>query len=86
MEKKDPLDFSTYDIAYIDKIINKHEMKPEIARLIVLYSKGVNNGLTVYWFLDRVTEYINRFNPRDLERAQDLLEGFHHKYVVPFGR
>lgn len=86
MKKKDPLDFSMYDIAYMDKIIKKHDMRPEVARFIVLYSKGINDGLTVYWFLDRLTEYIARFNPYDLQVAKNLIEGFHHKYVVPFGR
>ena len=75
-----------FELKYIDKLAEQYEMKATIAREIINYSREVNQGLMIYWFMDRVAEYLAKNNPIDEKAARDLIINFHEKYVVPFGR
>ena len=79
-------EFSLYELNYMRRIQVKYDLTNDVAREIILYSKRVNNGLLLYWFLDRVTEYVHRHNAKSGESAKILLDTFHEKYVVPFGK
>lgn len=75
-----------YEIRYMGKLKDKYNMESIISREIILYSRKVNQGLLLYWFMDRVAEYLYTYNPKNAEATKKLLETFHEKYVVPFGR
>ena len=79
-------EFNLYELKYLQRIEQKYNINNAVGREIILYSKRINNGLMLYWFLDRVTEYIYRHNAKSSESAKTLLNTFHEKYVVTFGR
>jgi DnaD/phage-associated family protein len=84
--KKQLEEFNKFDIRYMDKLWTKYGMESPISMEIIFYTKRVNHGLLIYWFTDRVAEFINTHKPVDVKNTQELLEVFHQKYVVPFGK
>lgn len=79
-------EFSTYAKSYMVTLQEKYEFSLPIAKEIVRYSQNTNNDLIVYWFTDRIGEYLHKHKPQNVESAKELLTTFHEKYVVPFGR
>jgi hypothetical protein len=43
-------------------------------------------GLLFYWFMDRLSEYLANYNPINEESTRSLIDTFHDKYVVGFGK
>jgi replication initiation and membrane attachment protein DnaB len=86
IEREKKREFNRYAKFYMNTLQEKFNMPLPIAKEIVRYSKKTNNGVIVYWFLDRVAEYVNKHDPSDAKATKELLNNFHEKYVVPFGR
>lgn len=78
--------FTPYEISYMHGAYNKYDLPSEIMREVMLYNRKINNGLILHWFLDRVTDYIVTYNAKTPAATRTLLDTFHNKYVVPFGR
>ncbi|MBH0167163.1 DnaD domain protein [Fictibacillus sp. 7GRE50] len=85
-KKKHINEFNMYDLRYMEKLRETYDMEAIVSREIILYSKRINNGLLVYWFMDRLAEYLAGYNPVNEESTRTLIDTFHEKYVVGFGK
>jgi hypothetical protein len=75
-----------FELKYVAKMAEFYGLEAHITQEIIRYSREVNQGLMIYWFMDRVAEFINIQNSIDENSTKKLIKIFHEKYVVPFGR
>lgn len=81
-----PYDLNAFDLKYFQQTKTMYRLDDDIVLSIMEYTKNLNQGLMVTWFTDRVTEYIVKHKPADKKATEALLNEFHEKYVIPFGR
>jgi hypothetical protein len=75
-----------FEESYCKKLNEKYGFNDRMAKEIISYCRLINQGLLIYWFSDRVAEYLAKHSPRDEVAARDLIKVFHTKFVVPFGK
>lgn len=86
VEQTEEKPFTVFEYRYIEKLNDKYNIDFNVAREVIYYGRKVNNGLMIYWFLDAVSEYIHRHNGSEAEDTKELLNIFHEKFVVDFGK
>ncbi|WP_242517694.1 DnaD domain protein [Halobacillus sp. GSS1] len=86
IKHKEGNDKVTFEEKYIYSLYNRYGMKEEVSREVIEFSREINQGFMIYWFMNRVAEFLNYHNAQSRNAAQSLLRTFYQKYIDPFGR